>query len=589
MMRSLYSAISGLRNHQTRMDVIGNNIANVNTTGFKQSRVTFQDTLSQTLQGASSATGNQGGTNPMQVGLGMGLASIDTIFTDGSFSPTGKSTDLGISGNGFFILSNGQSQMYTRNGAFDFDTMGNFVMPGSGYKVVGWKADANGNIDTTQPTTNIQIPVGATMPAKASTKITYGGNLLADAASHGSAARVLTDATAVQTQANTLGAAAAPAVGSLEAVAAAAAAAIPPTITATQQGLVDDAVLKAQAAKAAANTAFASATALAGAAPTTQALETQAFNDAKAAATAAAAAVAAVNAAAAAGITDANVNTALGLVLSSANAVVTATATAVASATAATNHTSQTTASIEVYDSQGNAYKVSGTFEKLAADATATPPVPDNTWSFTPASPIKNSSGVIIGTVTGGTSTITFNDNGTYKAINTTPLVITPPAGSPNAGAGATTVNLNFAAMTQYGGGGSTTATSNVTVDRDGYTAGTLESKTVSSTGVISGRFSNGQSQDLAQVALASFNNPGGLEKYGESLYVKSNNSGEPQVGTSGTGGRGKFSPGTLEMSNVDLATEFSNMIVTQRGFQANSKVITTTDTMLEELVNLKR
>lgn len=427
MMRSLYSAISGLRNHQTRMDVIGNNIANVNTTGFKQSRVTFQDTLSQTLQGASSAAGNQGGTNPMQVGLGMGLASIDTIFTDGSFSPTGKSTDLGIAGDGFFILSNGQSQMYTRNGAFDFDTLGNFVMPGSGYKVVGWKADANGNIDVTQPTTNIQIPVGATMPAKASSKITYGGNLLADAS---------------------------------------------------------------------------------------------------------------------AGVT------------------------------------SQTTASIEVYDSQGNAYKVSGTFEKLAAD---------NTWSFTPTSPIKNSSGVNVGDVAGGASTITFNGDGTYKAVTTTPLVITPPAGSPYAGAGPTTVNLNFAAMTQYGGGGSTTATSNVTVDRDGYTAGTLESKTVSSTGVISGRFSNGQSQDLAQVALASFNNPGGLEKYGESLYVKSNNSGEPRVGTSGTGGRGKFSPGTLEMSNVDLATEFSNMIVTQRGFQANSKVITTTDTMLEELVNLKR
>jgi flagellar hook protein FlgE len=428
MMRSLYSAISGLRNHQTRMDVIGNNIANVNTTGFKQSRVTFQDTLSQTLQGASSAAGNQGGSNPMQVGMGMAIASIDTIFTDGSFSPTGKSTDLGISGNGFFVISNGQSQMYTRNGAFDFDTSGNFVMPGSGYKVVGWKADANGNIDTTQPTNNIQIPVGATMPAKASTQITYGGNLLGDA--------------------------------------------------------------------------------IAGA-------------------------------------------------------------------------TSQSTASIEVYDSQGNAYKVSGTFEKAAT--------PINTWKFTPAATVTNSDGVLVGNVTGGASTITFNADGTYNSVTTAPLVITPPAASPYAGAGPTTVNLNFAGMTQYGGGGSKTATSNVTVDRDGYTAGTLESKTVSKTGVISGRFSNGQSQDLAQVALASFNNPGGLEKVGESLYVKSNNSGEPQVGTSGTGGRGSFSPGTLEMSNVDLATEFSNMIVTQRGFQANSKVITTTDTMLEELVNLKR
>jgi flagellar hook protein FlgE len=561
MMRSLYSAISGLRNHQTRMDVIGNNIANVNTTGFKQSRVTFQDTLSQTLQGASSAAGNQGGTNPMQVGLGMGLASIDTIFTDGSFSPTGKSTDLGIAGDGFFILSNGQSQMYTRNGAFDFDTLGNFVMPGSGYKVVGWRADANGNIDTTQPTTNIQIPVGATMPAKASTKITYGGNLLADAAIRGTTAQAKTDAAMAVTNAGLLVTAANNAVAAVAAGNADWLAAAKNAQTAANTAQTD-----AVAAKTAVD-AYAAGT---GTAEAALAAANKAA-DSAAAADKAAKELVKVPAASAHATTKAVTDAAATL-----NTDAAATVTAVKSAS---NTSSQATAAIKVYDSQGNAYEVSGTFEKTAA----------NTWSFTPASPIKNSSGVIIGTVTGGTSTITFNDDGTYKAVTTTPLVITPPAGSPYAGAGPTTVNLNFAAMTQYGGGGSTTATSNVTVDRDGYTAGTLESKTVSSTGVISGRFSNGQSQDLAQVALASFNNPGGLEKYGESLYVKSNNSGEPRVGTSGTGGRGKFSPGTLEMSNVDLATEFSNMIVTQRGFQANSKVITTTDTMLEELVNLKR
>jgi flagellar hook protein FlgE len=575
MMRSLYSAISGLRNHQTRMDVIGNNIANVNTTGFKQSRVTFQDTLSQTLQGASSAAGNQGGTNPMQVGLGMGLASIDTIFTDGSFSPTGKSTDLGIAGDGFFILSNGQSQMYTRNGAFDFDTLGNFVMPGSGYKVVGWKADANGNIDTTQPTTNIQIPVGATMPAKASTKITYGGNLLADAAIRGAMTQAVTDAGKAAANAPTLITETGKAVAAANAAVAAADPLDQPAVDAAKAWLsaaqaAADAAAIAKDDAAAAKTAVDAYAAGTGTAEAALAAANKAANSA-AAADKAAQELAKVPAASADGTT-ATVTAAAATL----NTDATATVTAVKSAS---NTSSQATAAIKVYDSQGNAYEVSGTFEKTAA----------NTWSFTPASPIKNSSGVIIGTVTGGTSTITFNDDGTYKAVTTTPLVITPPAGSPYAGAGPTTVNLNFAAMTQYGGGGSTTATSNVTVDRDGYTAGTLESKTVSSTGVISGRFSNGQSQDLAQVALASFNNPGGLEKYGESLYVKSNNSGEPRVGTSGTGGRGKFSPGTLEMSNVDLATEFSNMIVTQRGFQANSKVITTTDTMLEELVNLKR
>ena len=561
MMRSLYSAISGLRNHQTRMDVIGNNIANVNTTGFKQSRVTFQDALSQTIQGASSASGNQGGTNPMQIGLGMGLASIDTIFTDGSFSPTGKSTDLGISGDGFFILSNGQSQMYTRNGAFDFDTLGNFVMPGSGYKVVGWKANANGVIDTTQPTTNIQIPVGATMPAKASTKITYGGNLLADATIRGTTAQAVIDAATAVTNAGLLVTAA----GAAIAAATAAGDLAWSTAATTAQTAATTAQTDAIAAKKAADDydkGIGTAEAALAAAKT-------AANSAAAAVTASQA-LAAVPAASAHGTTKDVTDAAAVL-----NTAATATVAAVKSAS---DTSSQTSASIEVYDSQGNAYKISGTFEKKAA----------NTWSFTPASTITNADGVLVGNVTGGVSTITFNENGTYNTVMTTPLVI-DPAGGPYAGAGPTTVNLNFASMTQYGGGGSTTATSNVTVDRDGYTAGTLESKTVSSTGIISGRFSNGQSQDLAQVALASFNNPGGLEKYGESLYVKSNNSGEPRVGTSGTGGRGKFSPGTLEMSNVDLATEFSNMIVTQRGFQANSKVITTTDTMLEELVNLKR
>ncbi|QJW48129.1 flagellar hook-basal body complex protein [bacterium BFN5] len=179
MMRSLFSGISGLRNHQTRMDVIGNNIANVNTVGFKSSRVNFQDMLNQTIQGASSGQGNLGGTNPIQVGLGMGLASIDTLFTDGSTQPTGKQTDLAISGSGFFVLSDGMNQIYTRAGNFDFDNQGNYLVPGSGYKVMGW-AGVGGNIDTNQPVTPIKIPVGSSMAAKPSTSITYANNLSGD-------------------------------------------------------------------------------------------------------------------------------------------------------------------------------------------------------------------------------------------------------------------------------------------------------------------------------------------------------------------------------------------------------------------------
>lgn len=411
MMRSLFSGISGLRNHQTRMDVIGNNIANVNTVGFKSSRVNFQDMLNQTIQGASSGQGNLGGTNPIQVGLGMGLASIDTLFTDGSTQPTGKQTDLAISGSGFFVLSDGANQIYTRAGNFDFDNQGNYLVPGSGYKVMGW-AGVGGNIDTNQPVVPIKIPVGSSMAAKPSTSITYANNLSGD--------------------------------------------------TTTPVG------------------------------------ET-------------------------------------------------------------------VPAAITVYDSKGVAHKISGAFTKTATA---------NTWSFAPGA--TTDTGYAI---TGGPYTITFNNDGTFNnAVPATAFTFTP------AGANPVSITPQFNTLTQFGGESTAQA-----VDRDGYAAGTLEQTTIDGTGTIIGKFSNGQTQKLAQVCLATFNNPAGLTKVGDNMYIKSNNSGEAQVGMAGTGGRGGFNPGSLEMSNVDLAQEFSNMIITQRGFQANSKIITVTDEMLQDLTNLKR
>ena len=139
MMRSLYSGVSGLKNHQTRMDVVGNNISNVNTTGFKSSRVTFSDTLSQTLSGASAPTENRGGTNPKQIGLGSATSAIDTLFTDGSVQSTGVNTDLCLSGNGLFIVKDGNLSYYTRNGNFKFDKQGYYVNS-DGLKVQGWSA-----------------------------------------------------------------------------------------------------------------------------------------------------------------------------------------------------------------------------------------------------------------------------------------------------------------------------------------------------------------------------------------------------------------------------------------------------------------
>ncbi len=619
MMRSLFAGVSGLKNHQTRMDVIGNNIANVNTVGFKASRVTFQDMLSQTIKGASSATDTKGGTNPMQIGMGMSLASINTIFTDGSPQPTGKQTDLSISGQGFFVLSDGQSQVYTRAGAFDFDTEGNFIVPGSGYKVMGWKADANGVIDSKQDATGIQVPVGKAMAAQVSSKIVYENNLKAGAKAIGTpaeqaaadAAKVAADAAKVVADNNKVAADADKAAAdtakatadtakkaidaaklAMTAAKDAADALAAGTAGATQAAVVAAvaaAVSAAQAAVTAASPATSTAAAAAKTAADALKTETDALVATPATATPASVAAAALTAETAA----ANAATLAGTEASTAsiNATTAATAAtnaanaAAAAATAATNAaqavldaygtSSAAPASITVYDVQGNPYSVKGTFMKTG----------ENTWSFTPNGTVTNDSGIIVANVTTTPSIIKFKADGTYDQTSTINNMTIDPAGGPYAGGGAFTITPDFSKLTQYGAEESTVKATS----QDGYAAGTLKSVSIDQSGVIIGTFTNGKNQTLAQVALAVFNNPGGLNKVGDSMFSQSNNSGEPQIGSSETGGRGKFTPGSLEMSNVDLAQEFSEMIVTQRGFQANSKIITTSDEMLQELANLKR
>ncbi len=174
MMRSLCSGVSGLQNHQTRMDVLGNNIANVNTTGFKKGRVNFQDMLSQTLSGAARPTDEVGGVNPKQVGLGMVIATIDTIHTQGALQSTGVMTDLALQGNGFFVLQDGEKSYYTRNGAFALDENGRLVNPANGMRVQGWMAQTVGGmtcVNTAADIADLVIPVGSKDPAKATTDV----------------------------------------------------------------------------------------------------------------------------------------------------------------------------------------------------------------------------------------------------------------------------------------------------------------------------------------------------------------------------------------------------------------------------------
>ena len=610
MMRSLYAAVSGLKGNQTYMDVIGNNIANVNTTGYKASNVTFQDMLSQTLQGASSPSGTQGGTNPMQVGLGVGVGSISTNFTDGSTQSTGISTNLAISGDGFFVVGTPTNQMYTRSGDFTTDKLGNLVNS-AGYSVLGWPANASGVVDTTQPISALQIPVGSTMPAKVSTAITLAGNLNASAtaldvkAVATDAAAVVTDvATAVTNATNALAAATALKTAADAAVNLPASAGAPLTAAKAAQDAAQAALDAANAAKdaadaakTAADTAKAAADALvAGTGTAAEALTaanasaTAATNaKTKAAAVATAAAAAKTAAAASAAATGADATT-TGAVVTKADALVSdadtaaasaatlsdATSKSVTSATAASSNDSAQPISYDLYDTQGNKYTLTGSITKTGV----------NTWTFTPSKTIIGGTDgkTTVATVSGGSSTIKFNADGTFDTSTVFNALTIDPTGGPYEGAGAFTVQPSGSAMTQNGSD-STAKISNT----DGYAAGTLNGKTISSTGEIIGSFTNGRTQAIGQVALAVFNNPDGLLSAGGNLYTKTTNSGEPQVGSAGTGGRGKFTPGSLEMSNVDLAQQFTNMIVAQRAFQANSKIITTDDNMLEELVNLKR
>lgn len=416
MMRSLFSAVSGLRTHQTRMDVIGNNVANVNTPGFKTSRVTFQEVFSQTLRGASSPSDTsmsaRGGVNPMQVGLGVTTASIDTNHTSGNLQPTSRMTDVAIEGSGFFVVRDGAATAFTRVGAFDTDGDG-ILTDAEGRKVLGWIADDAGvlPVDKSEDLMSpVRIAIGSNMPAQATTLIKWDKNLDSQA--------------------------------------------VPGTIKSSP---------------------------------------------------------------------------------------------------------------VTVFDSQGSTHAVNITFEK-----TANP----NEWTWTAGGP----TGIT------GDGVLTFDSYGRLLSATGTSGATPPTFSFTSAGVDPVTVELVFDEVTQVAGP-STIAAPVV----DGCATGTLESFTFDSKGVISGFYSNGQTRVLGQLAIANFANPGGLLKLGKSLYRQSNNSGAPDIGEAGTSGRGTIAPSSLEMSNVDLAEEFTQMIITQRGFQANSRIITVADELLQELGSLKR
>ena len=456
MMRSLYAGVSGLKNHQTRMDVVGHNISNVNTYGYKTTRVTFQDMLSQTIAGAAKPEENRGGVNPKQVGLGMTIASIDRLFTQGSLQTTGNQTDLALSGDGFFVVADGDKKYYTRAGTFGLDKNGSLVNPANGLKVQGWMATRNETgdmvVNPSGSPEDLVVPIYNKIEARETNNIRYKCNL--------DARRGI----------------------------------VPPNATGRMR--------------------------------------------------------------ASAGVTT----------------------------------------SIEMYDKQGNTHRLSMIFWKTGA----------NQWTGSAA--ISDATTPITLDVAGQTGP---NQENTTSRINLrfSPdgklISVSDESGADEMNQGMLTVNTKYRVegdpnvrqialnlgqagvlegITQFSSPSTTKA-----VEQDGYSMGYMESFNIDNSGIITGVYSNGVKQSVGQVAVSVFTNPQGLIAAGENLFEVSNNSGMANIGPAAQAGRGKIQAGTLEMSNVDLSDQFTDMIVTQRGFQANSRTITTSDQMLQELISLKR
>ncbi len=566
MMRSLFSGVAGIKVHQTRMDVIGNNIANINTIGFKSSRTTFSDMLSQMQSAASAPTDSRGGINARQIGLGVNVESIDLLFTDSSPQQTGKNTDLALAGNGLFYLKDGNQSYYTRNGSFMFDEEGNYVMSGTGLHVQGWNATAEGEINTNGAATNIVVPVGKTMEASATTSIDYSGNL--DKESRSIKSITFTrSSSATDDEVNAL--ITRDDDGNVSSVNVDGESIVAATIT-----YRDDTTLSVtsgyyEVGKTVPITTLATIyDSLGGKHEVTLLIDKDpdsAEGDAVP--------------------TDEDAAATGRYTYTTGGTTYNLTRTVDDSGTATYTYTNAAGATVEAptddvvatFDNRWRVYIAPGVGEPG--------PASDNfTNSFTRSE--ANGNPEADGSSTTGTMNMVaylyFNDKGAFVSNGREDAAsITFTYGDGN-GAASNQAVLDFTGLTQYANSTTSFPTAN------GNAAGVLQSVAVDSSGIISGSYTNGLIRQEAQIAVAQFTNSSGLTKVGTTIYTESNNSGTANIRTVDDFGL-SVTASALEMSNVDLATEFSEMIITQRGFQANSKMTTVSDEMLETLVNMKR
>ena len=534
MMRSLFSGVAGLKTHQTRMDVIGNNIANVNTTAFKSQSMTFQDLLYQTTQNASAANANtgSGGINARQIGLGAKTGAISTAITQqGSAQSTNNPFDIMITGDSFFVVSNGSDNFFTRDGSFVVDGVGNLVMSSTGYTVQGWQSDADGNIIQDRVSAlrimsaeNMVYPPEATSKAYASgivdkndTNVNSTAGKVMSLAFYDDLGYLYNAQFSIHPKGENGG---------------------------------DNGEFYIKLDKVINSSSKEDVTDIVGPSFGTKIhIDPQAGDDPDLTA----------------------------------------------------EETMSKTFTIG-FDQLKDGYEYDSTSKKImdVSDPDNPQPVDDANLSSAydlsgydlDGTPTLNSDGSL--TVKGwriaeGSNLLKFDPNtGYFVSIGGGDSAVLKFADE-----AFSEISIDFTNMTMFNNNGTSTA-GVVSGDFNGLGTGRrlgeLSGVSVAKDGVITGSYDNGQTKILGQIAVAQFANAAGLEKSGDNLYVSTPNSGEfDGIGIDITSNGDYMTSGVLEMSNVDLANEFTTMITTQRGFQANSRIITVSDTLLEELTNLKR
>jgi flagellar hook protein FlgE len=544
MSDALLAGVSGLQSHQTMLDVTGNNLANVDTFGFKSSRVTFGELLAQTMREATQPTANVGGTNPQQIGSGVKVASIDRNMNQGSLIFTGQALDMAIEGSGYFTLNDGQKDVYTRVGAFVVDAQFYLVDPSSGYRVqrIGSEGVAEGFQDASSD--NIRIPSDVALPAKATESVTFTGNLSPDSIkpttnrlSSGMPYTVDGGMAPRDTLLSDLDQATGVVVGDTIRITGTTAdgTAVDTTLTLTASTTLGDLQDAITAAFTGSTASLSNGEIL---------------------------------------VTDAEAGysqTDLNLTYSGAGQFTTPDYFKVLQA----GGEEVRDANVEVFDSQGISHTLTVAFVRTQTR---------NQWD------------IVLRDMTGQghmddrrVKGIMFGEDGTYAGLSgSEEAVFSLRFGSGSGNVQDIQLNLGnpgqLDALSQYGGD-STVAYSG----QDGYGAGKLVNLSISGDGIIVGMFSNGVRQDVAALKLSTFQNPAALESIGGGMFTASANSGDPLPTKAQSGGAGSVNGGSLEKSNVDMANEFVNLIQAQNGYQANARTIRVANDMLQQLVNIIR